>query len=346
MADFKEFVKSTAKNFVDRGLNNLLSDVFGTAGPENGFNVNNLTTSLNKQGIAKTSDFEVWITSGKPEEERELRVRAESVDIPGRNFIVADHKFTNIGPVNRIPTMQTYTDVTVSFILSEDMREKEYFEQWQEKIMNTGVYEQSAEQYNMGLMQADNGDLDFTQFSGNENYTNTQFMYKYFDTYIGTVDIRQYGAGGRLASIHTLQEAYPISIAPISMSWGEENVARLQVTFAYKNYKAVFNRASQPGLGAGFYFNIGKGGTNFGFKLPGQGGSVSYSKEVGYVGNFDTITKKMFRAAAGGVQNQQAMVTAGQPIPLNEYGSPFGGSATPPNNEILDTNKRTDINGN
>jgi len=219
------------------------------------FNVNNLISSINKSGVAKTSHFEVQITGvGETAMEESLMARAETAELPGRSLMTAEHKFTNYGPINKVPYGgQTYTDSTITFIMSEDMREKEYFEYWQNRIVNTGAFETGS------------GQADFY------GYSQSKFNPKYFDEYLGTIIIRQYGSAGDLRSVHTLNEAYPLIINPVSMSWGSEEVAKLGVTFSYRNYKVVYAKQDQPGLGFGFSLNIGKGGLQGSARLPGIG---------------------------------------------------------------------------
>ena len=332
MSTFSRFVKDQASNFVDNGINNLFNDVGGQRNAASGFNVQNMVSSLNKSGIAKSDHFEVMITGpvGGAEDSRDLTVRADTVDIPGRNFGVVDHKFTNVGPINRIPTMQTYTDVTVSFLLSEDIREKEYFEVWQDKIMDTGAFEVTGGREGNNLSV---GDVNF-----NTEYSNTRFMHKYFDKYIGRVEIRQYGSGGNLASIHTLNEAYPIAVAPIGMNWGDDQPAKLAVTFAYRNYRVIFNKQNQPGLGNGFYFNLGAGGAKFGLKLPGIG-NVSYTKETGYVGGIDTNAKKTIYKSLGvsevSARNIDGTTIDGTDGNNTKTSTSIGGDADPINTNIV-----------
>lgn len=300
MSKTSDFLKSQASQFVDAGVNKLLglAGLGGPTGPSDGFKIEEFYANIGKSGIARANHFEVFILGGKlVGQEREMRYRAESVDIPGRNFTVTDHKFTNMGPFNRVPISQTYTDVTVSFILSEDFREKDYFEYWQESIMNTGAYEgnQASVANETARTEAETNMINGVTGAGySEMYSSSKFMNKYFDDYIGRVEIRQYGAGGDLRSIHTLQEAYPISIAPISMSWADDNIARLQVTFAYRNYKVVFNKADQPGMGFGFSFSLGKGGLKLGANLPGIG-NIGYAKGAGVSGNFQPLLKSIFK---------------------------------------------------
>lgn len=291
MAGFGDFVKKQAGNFVDGAINKALGNIFGnTGGAENGFSVNTIVSALNKSGVAQTSHFEVYVIGGaNVGDERDMAMRIDSIDIPGRNFAPIDHKFTNMGPVNRIPGQQFYTDVTATILLSSDMREKDYFEWWQEKMMNTGAYETGVTEQQQQLLDQEEG-----LTVANQNYSNSPWTHRYFDDYIGTVEIRQYDSNGGLRSIHKLMEAYPLSIAPISMNWGSDEMARLQVTFGYKNYKVVFNKQDQPGMGFGFSFSLGKGGLKLGARLPGIG-NISYAKGSGFTGTTAPLQKKIFK---------------------------------------------------
>jgi hypothetical protein len=93
------------------------------------FNVNSMVSSINKSGVASLAHYEVYINGfGDTDTERDLTYRADSVDIPGRSMTTVEHKFQNYGPVNKVAYGSVYGDVSVQFILSEDLREKEYFE--------------------------------------------------------------------------------------------------------------------------------------------------------------------------------------------------------------------------
>ncbi|MEK9696009.1 MAG: hypothetical protein VW270_09600 [Candidatus Poseidoniales archaeon] len=215
------------------------------------FNVNNLVSAINKSGVAKTSHFEVQVTgAGDTNLENSMMARVDTIDLPGRSLATVEHKFTNYGPINKVPYGgQIYGDITMSIILSEDMREKEYFEVWQNEIVNTGAFD-------LGVVPQN---------------ALSKFNTKYFDNYLGVVTIRQYGSAGDLRSIYTLNEAYPLIINPISMSWAEDDVAKLSVTMAYRNYQCVFQKQNQPGLGFGFSFNIGPNGISGSARIPGIG---------------------------------------------------------------------------
>lgn len=235
-----------------------------------GFNVNNMVSSLNKTGLAKASHFEVFISGGGDiETERELSYRAETVDVPGRSLSTVEHKFKNYGPINKVPYGQIYGDVTVQFLVSQDMREKEYFEIWQEKMVGTGAFSEGESQYNV----------------------------KYFDDYAGTVEIRQYGSHGQLHSIHTLNQAYPIIVNPITMGWAEEGAVRLGVTFSYKNYKCLYTKQDQPEKGFGFSVRLGTGGVSGSVNIPDLGSFVASSGLGGQI-----------NAAVGNINNRVASI--------------------------------------
>lgn len=257
MALLKDVAKQVAGSVVTGAINKAL----GTAGDQtqnSGFNVQKMVGTVNKSGIAKTSHFEVQIIPPANKDfdlgtMENMMYRAESVDLPGRTMQTIDHRFTNYGPMNKIPYMAQYGDVSMSIILSEDMREKEYFEIWHNMIQNTGTFEVGGSDTLGG------------------RYSNAQFNNKYHSSYIGTVLIRQFGSNGELRSVHTLKEAFPINVNPITMNWGEDNAARMTVGISYRYYQAVFLKQDQAGLGAGFSIKIGKGGITGAARLPGFG---------------------------------------------------------------------------
>lgn len=247
------------------------------------FNVNNLVSSINKTGVAKTSHFEVQITgAGDSTLEESMMSRIDTVELPGRSLMTAEHKFTNYGPLNKVPYGgQTYGDLTISIIMSEDMREKEYFEVWQNSIVNTGAFEIGSTRRDL------------------YGYSLSKFNTKYFDDYLGTVTIRQYGSAGDLRSIYTLKEVYPIIINPVSMSWSDDNVAKLNVTFAYRNYQCVFAKQDQPGLGFGFSFSLGPNGISGSARIPGIGDIAGSLNRGGF---------KTVRATVNNINNKVAQI--------------------------------------
>ncbi len=223
------------------------------------FNVNSFSAELSKSGVAQTSHFEVQVTGpGASAIERNIMLRCDTVDIPGRT--IASTEYRIYGPLRKVGYGATYTDVSMSMLMSEDFRERSYFEQWHDKIINTGAFGSGA--------------------GGKHNPS-------YYDEYVGTVTIRQFGSAGDLMSVHTLQEAYPLAIGPVQMSWSNADLVKQQINFGYRDYKVVYNKVDQPGLGAAFGFSFGKDGLGLSASLPGIG-NVSLSDGLNITGSFKT----------------------------------------------------------
>lgn len=288
-----DLVKDTAKDFVDSGIKSLLGGFGGTSGPKEGFSVQNVVASLQKSGLANSSHFEVQCTGPRtlqvPKEEammdgdfytqtstglsdvqeNEMMYRAESCELPGRSLATVDHRFDNYSPISRVVTGQTYVDSSITFLLSEDLREKEYFERWQDAAVGTGA---------------------FAKGSANEAKNNPA----YHDQYVGTVTIRQYGADGTLRSVHKLEKAFPIVLGGVQMSWSSDEHARLAVSFSYNRYTAVFYKQNQAEKGISAGFSLGPGGLAGSLQVPGIG---SFNVGGGRTSvNLDGVNKKVFSA--------------------------------------------------
>ena len=200
------------------------------------FNVSEFNADIAKSSIAHTSHFEGWILGGPgsyngnagiaPNVLRSagltngMRFRIESLNMPGRTLTTLDQNYH--GPTRAIPYRYSQQPVSLTIILSKDMREREVFMRWQ----------------------------DF--FVGNaRNNISQQSVFAPFDTRyyhdgIGTIKILQYSysEGNSDFELQTeilLNEAYPITVNDIAMSWGDEGYAKLQVEIRYR-YSIENNR--------------------------------------------------------------------------------------------------------
>ncbi len=180
------------------------------------FKPSELLATLNKNGVAKSSHFEVQITGpGTTGEENDLMFRADACELPGRTISTSEYRI--YGPIRKVAYASTYTDTSIGFLCSEDLREKRYFEEWQDIIMHHRATSGMSAKHTKGRYETG-----------------------YYEDYVRTIEIRQYNVSGAKQSTHYLDEAYPIGIAPIALSWGNEELIRLQVTFAFHDYRADF----------------------------------------------------------------------------------------------------------
>lgn len=145
----------------------------------------------------------------------ELPFLCEQAEIPGKTYAVHDARY--YGPNFKYPVQVEFSDVTLTFIVRDEMLEKEFFDNWMMTINPSDSYD---------------------------------FNYK--KSYVSQIDIVQYsviktGPSGPQNEPNkpplpskvkptfkvTLRDAFPTSIAPMGLVWGEEGFHRIAVTFAY-----------------------------------------------------------------------------------------------------------------
>ena len=62
----------------------------------------------------------------------EMVYRCENAQLPGRTFATADQR--TYSPIEKYPYLTTYNDLDLTFIVSGDMREKYFFDDWFEYV--------------------------------------------------------------------------------------------------------------------------------------------------------------------------------------------------------------------
>ena len=219
------------------------------------FKTDEFVSALNKTGVAKSSHFKVHIHGhGDSNIERELKLRADTAELPGRT--ISTNEYRIYGPIRKIAYADTYTDTTIGILCSEDLMEKWYFEEWQQLVIAhtpQKLFEPKTGKY-AGPTHHDVG---------------------YYEEYIATIDVFQYDEVGSIRSAHTFNEAYPIGIAPIGLNWSNQDLIRLNVTFAFRDYEMALlppDTSNKPKPNVGISGSVNIGGVNIGgnFSLNGS----------------------------------------------------------------------------
>jgi hypothetical protein len=173
--------------------------------------INKFISDLNKNGVAKASNAKVLITrnNGDRTIEADMVMRIKSVEFPGKNITQTESNYS--GLPYKIATGATMGDVPINVILSENFKEKEYFESWQDDVI--GKYR-------------------------SQEISSNSFNLNYYKNYIGTVDITQYNELGNAVFRCQLIDAYPNTVGNLSSDWDNGNeILILPVTFSYRYYK-------------------------------------------------------------------------------------------------------------
>jgi hypothetical protein len=108
-----------------------------------------------------------------------------------------DQKFGS-NPIEKYPYQPQYNDVELTFVVSDDMSEKIFFDSWLEYI--------------------------------NPSYT---FNFKYKSDYATTVTINQYDVASNKTYSINLIDAYPIAVNQLDLDWSNTDYHKLTVVFAY-----------------------------------------------------------------------------------------------------------------
>lgn len=149
---------------------------------------------------------------------RQVSLLAESVSIPGRQLLTTEHKI--FGTKRLMPYGVLYENMTITFICTNIMLERTFFDIWHQFIISPG----------------------------------SQYM-EYYKDYVGEIVIQKISnddpttAGGALTefgsllSTYTLEEAYPVSIQAQELSYGSnEEYLKLTVEFAYAKWKCTLDQ--------------------------------------------------------------------------------------------------------
>ena len=142
---------------------------------------------------------------------RKTGLQCESISFPGRNIDTAPD--TNIyGPTREIAQGYSYADITGVFQMSNDFREKKFFETWQKLAFN-------SQAWNM----------------------------EYYYNYVGKLTISQLDTEDRKSYGIEIMDCFPKTIAAQSASYTPATeIQKLSVTFAYRYWKNLTDEADLP----------------------------------------------------------------------------------------------------
>lgn len=163
--------------------------------------IENLKASLQAFPLLDLSKYMVMITGPNGTLNQQLTTRCSSATLPGRS-IATTERFHH-GPIRKIPYSEIYDDVSLTFIASDTLEERAFFNEWQRLI------------------------------GGQESYN-----IAWYEDIIGTVSIHTLDKQGAFKTTTVLYEAYPITIDALTFDYTSgDQVPLLNVTFAYHHWE-------------------------------------------------------------------------------------------------------------
>lgn len=124
----------------------------------------------------------------------------ETAELPGRALSTQDYRY--YGPTFRMPHQSAYTDINFIIYVRSFMEDKKLFDNWIEYIN-----------------------------------PKTSYDFRFRNEYSTDINIFQYEDAREAATyMVTLRKAYPINVNPMPLSWSDDNLHKLQVTFCYVDW--------------------------------------------------------------------------------------------------------------
>lgn len=268
---------------------NKLKGILGSRSNQTGrFSVDGFASSINKTGIMRPTHFIVVVTlpSGiTPKyDNSQFAFRIESVSLPTRSILTSDLDY--YGPVRRIPYRYNMLPVTMTVILSEDAREREIFQKWQDLLVGS-----SRQIYNRGIPvgqfdshyykdAVDGAGIEIflfgesPQFQQNKKPSRSYFSFNDIPELARTVGfdpsvitnpfgLDVFGNQGKSPNVTPilkvkLIEPYPFQVNQIDLSWADESYGKLNVEFNY-HYYVEDHTLLAPSLESTFANDLRKG---------------------------------------------------------------------------------------
>ena len=157
--------------------------------------------------FAKISKFQVEITRppgfvAGDVDFRDLKFQCEAAELPGYNINTVDARI--YGVAAPVASFASFNDITLTFICAGDLWEKKLFDYWMNLIVPMNNYH-----------------------------------LRYKDEYVSKINIKQYfeaassSGAAQPSYIVSLWNAFPITLSPLTLNWGDDGIHRLSVTFKY-----------------------------------------------------------------------------------------------------------------
>jgi len=154
---------------------------------------------------------------------RYLSLQCEAAELPGRTLQTADVKI--YGPIFKVPYQTMYADTTLTFLSTNDFFERKLFDRWMEAIM-----------------PSDTNNLRFPKGESTRYMTNIKIIQ--YDDFIKQIYAVE------------LLDAFPIGVAPQSLSWSEDGFHRLSIQFAYQKYRVLYDGEYDVGAALTSLFGV------------------------------------------------------------------------------------------
>lgn len=169
---------------------------------------NDVTDAINSKLGGAQGGQDEFSKSSNTQLTRYLSLQCEAAELPGKTLQTADVKI--YGPIFKVPYQTQYTDTTLTFVCTNDFYERKLFDRWMEAIQ-----------------PLDTNNMRYPKGAVSRYMTNIKIIQ--YDDFIKQIYAVE------------LLDAFPIGIAPQTLSWSEDGFHRLSIQFAYQKYRVIYD---------------------------------------------------------------------------------------------------------
>lgn len=178
------------------------------------FNINELSSSISKYGVQRTSHYTANITLpsilGDKGIMTESPIRVNSVNLPGINLASDEIKYKGFGLTEKRAIQSNYDDIAITMIADHSGRLSDAMYSWFELIHPADIEKHNSM------------DIEYMEYPNN---------------YYGGLEINLYDSTGTMHTTFNFIHPFPTAIGSVQMSWEDQNtIMLLPVSFAYRSY--------------------------------------------------------------------------------------------------------------
>lgn len=196
-------------------------------------NIRNFTASINDKGVLKNNRFEAQFGFGADSYLRSspaldgglMSIRCDSATLPGVSFATADGPpRLGYGPAERHPYNPMFDDLTLTFMIDAGSQIHKMFYDWVSCIVNFEGY----------------GGQTLNSPSTLNPTPARAYEVGYRDKYAATLTLKIFSVTGARPMTFEAFNVFPMALPQMSMNWSEGDILRLNIPFAYTDFKVTY----------------------------------------------------------------------------------------------------------
>ena len=172
--------------------------------------IEDFIANISKSGLTQANRYELRIKpppkSFLTNPDNLLKFRVPPISLPGKTISTTETKI--YGPIRMAPYTTTYDQLTFSIYLSDNLKERDWFEDWFHQV------------------------IDFTTHK-----------ISYYNDYVAPqAELITYNKNDEKTHSVTFENLYPLSIGPVEYAYANEEPAQCQITMFYRKYRSEYSK--------------------------------------------------------------------------------------------------------